>query len=290
MAITLGTSASQEFDFTDEDFARIRKLIYDHAGISLSDSKRQLAYSRVGRRLRAHGLTRFADYLTLLETAGADEWEAFTNALTTNLTSFFREEHHFPILADHARKAGGRPLVLWCAACSTGEEPYSMAITMVEAFNTLQPPARILATDVDTNVIATAERGVYPMDRFERMAPERLRRFFQKGTGPNAGHARVRRDLRDLVTFRQVNLLHDNWPVRGPLDAIFCRNVMIYFDKATQYRILKKFAPLLREDGLLFAGHSENFIHAVDLFRLRGKTVYELSPTFRERHAPAKQR
>jgi chemotaxis protein methyltransferase CheR len=122
------------------------------------------------------------------------------------------------------------------------------------------------------------------------MTPERLQRFFQKGTGQNAGHARVRRELRDLITFRQVNLLHDNWPVRGPLDAIFCRNVMIYFDKPTQHAILKKFAPLLREDGLLFAGHSENFIHAADLFRLRGKTVYELSPTFRERHAAPKQR
>jgi len=286
--VTLGLSASQEFDLTDDDFERIRKLIYEHAGIALSDAKRQLAYSRVGRRLRALGLTRFSDYLDRLEGEGGDEWQEFTNALTTNLTSFFREEHHFPILAEHAKKAGGRPLTLWCSACSTGEEPYSMAITMAEAFNTLAPPVRILATDVDTNVVAASERGVYDMERFEKMSPERLRRFFQKGSGPNAGRARIRPELRELITFRALNLLHDSWPIRGPLDAIFCRNVMIYFDKPTQYRILKKFAPLLRPDGLLFAGHSENFMHAADLFRLRGKTVYELAPKYRQaRHGAA---
>jgi chemotaxis protein methyltransferase CheR len=288
--VTLGLSASQEFDLTDDDFDRIRKLIYEHAGIALSDAKRQLAYSRVGRRLRALGLTRFSDYLDRLEGEGGAEWQEFTNALTTNLTSFFREEHHFPILAEHAKKAGGRNLTLWCSACSTGEEPYSMAITMAEAFNTLTPPVRILATDVDTNVVAASERGVYAMERLEKMSPERLRRFFQKGSGANAGHARVRKELRDLITFRPLNLLHDNWPIRGPLDVIFCRNVMIYFDKATQYRILKKFAPLMRADGLMFAGHSENFIHAADLFRLRGKTVYELSPKYRQGHAAATQR
>jgi len=285
--VTLGLSASQEFDLTDADFDRIRKLIYEHAGIALSDAKRQLAYSRVGRRLRALGLTRFSDYLDQLEGGGDGEWQQFINALTTNLTSFFREEHHFPLLAEHAKKAGGRPLTLWCSACSTGEEPYSMAITMAETFNTLTPPGRILATDVDTNVVATSERGVYDMERLEKMSPERLRRFFQKGSGANAGHARVRKELRELITFRPLNLLHENWPIRGPLDAIFCRNVMIYFDKQTQYRILKKFAPLLRPDGLMFAGHSENFIHAADLFRLRGKTVYELSPKYRQGHGAA---
>ena len=290
MSITLGGWASNEFAFTDEDFERIRKLIFKQAGISLSDSKRQLAYSRVGRRLRVHGLTRFADYLALLETAGPEEWEAFTNVLTTNLTAFFREEHHFPLLAEHVRTKGGRSITLWCSACSTGEEAYSMAITMAETFDTLRPPVRILATDVDTNVLAAAERGVYPMERLERMKPERLRRFFQRGAGANKGHARVRPELRELVRFRQLNLLHENWPIRGPLDAIFCRNVMIYFDKPTQYAILRKFVPLLREDGLLFADHSENFIHAADLFRLRGRTVYELSPECRIRHAPARQR
>jgi chemotaxis protein methyltransferase CheR len=287
---TLGLSSGQEFVFTNDDFERIRKLIYDHAGLSLSDSKRQLVYSRVGRRLREHNLNRFSDYLALLERNDADEWQAFTNALTTNLTSFFREEHHFPILAEHAKKAAGRQLTLWCSAASTGEEPYSMAITLCEAFGTLTPPARILATDVDTNVLAHAEQGVYDIDRLERVSPERRRKFFQRGSGANAGKARVRKELRELITFRQLNLLHDNWAVRGPLDVIFCRNVMIYFDKPTQYGILKKFAPLLRDDGLLFAGHSESFHHAVDLFALRGKTVYGLAKGHRTSHGAAHQR
>ena len=283
--------AGQEFDFTDEDFERVRKLIYEHVGISLSDSKRQLVYSRIGRRLRALNLKSFAQYLALLDRDGADELQAFTNALTTNLTSFFREEHHFPLLAAHARRAGApRPLVLWCSACSTGEEPYSILIALAEAFNTLQPPVRLLASDVDTNVLAAAERGVYPMERLECFAPERLRRLFLKGSGTNAGQARVRPELRELVTFRQINLLAERWPLRGPLDAIFCRNVMIYFDKPTQLQVLRRMAPLLREDGLLFAGHSENFQNASDLFRLRGKTVFELAPTFKASHALASRR
>ncbi|HUL92221.1 MAG TPA: CheR family methyltransferase [Burkholderiales bacterium] len=290
MASVLTPAADPEFAFTDEDFERVRGLIHQHAGIALSDSKRQLVYSRLGRRLRARSLASFRDYLEILESDDAEEWEAFTNALTTNLTSFFREEHHFPILAAHLKRVKGRQLVLWCTACSTGEEPYSMAITAAEAFDTLTPPVRILASDVDTNVLAKAEAGIYPMDRFERMPPERLRRFFLKGSGPNAGHVKIRPEIAGLVTFRQVNLLHDNWPMRGPLDAIFCRNVMIYFDKATQYSILKKFVPLLANDGLFFAGHSENFIHAADLFRLRGKTVYELSQKVRQQHASARQR
>jgi chemotaxis protein methyltransferase CheR len=287
---TAGASRDQEFLFTDEDFERVRKLIYEHAGISLSGSKRQLVYSRVGRRLRALGLERFRDYIDLVEGGDLEEREAFTNALTTNLTSFFREEHHFPILAGLLGKIRGRPAMLWCAACSTGEEPYSMAITAAEALGSLSPPVRILASDVDTSVLAKAGHGTYPMDRLERISQERLRRFFMKGTGANAGQARVRQELKDLITFRQVNLLHDNWPVRGPLDAIFCRNVMIYFDKPTQYEVLKKMAPLLGEGGLLFAGHSENFHHATDLIRPLGKTVYGLSPKFRASHVAAPRR
>ena len=152
-----------------------------------------------------------------------------------------------------------------------------MAITMAEAFGTLKPPVKILATDVDTNVLATAQAGVYPMERLEKMKPERLQRYFQRGAGAHAGKARVREELQALISFRQLNLLDAGWPVRGPFHAIFCRNVMIYFDKTTQYGILRKFAPLLRPDGVMFAGHSESFHHAADLFRLRGKTVYELA-------------
>ena len=268
----------REFQFTDADFDRIRKLIYQHAGIALNPSKREMVYSRLGRRLRALQLPNFRDYLKLLENGNAEEWEAFTNSLTTNLTAFFREEHHFPILADVLRQhRGAQPIQLWCCAASTGEEPYSMAITAAETFGTLSPPVRILATDIDTNVLAKAERGVYAMERLEKISEQRLKRYFLRGKGANDGKARVRDELRALITYRALNLLDEHWPVRGPFSAIFCRNVMIYFDKPTQRRILEKFVPLLRPDGLLIAGHSESFHHAADLFHPRGKTVYELS-------------
>ena len=159
-----------------------------------------------------------------------------------------------------------------------------MAMTMVEAFGSYSPPVRILATDLDTNVLATAQRGVYPLERLEKMQPERLKKFFLKGKGSHAGSASVRQELRDMITFRQLNLLDDSWSVHGPFDAIFCRNVMIYFDKPTQYKILKRFAPLLRSDGLLFVGHSESLHHATDIFKLRGKTVYQLARPGGEHH------
>ena len=275
--ITRSDGERREFDFTDTNFDRVRKLIYDHAGISLSPSKREMVYSRLGRRLRALGLSSFDDYLEVLETGNGEEWEAFTNSLTTNLTSFFREEHHFPILAELMRKHKSEPIVLWCCAASTGEEPYSMAITAAETFGKLNPPVKILATDLDTNVLAKAQDGVYAMERLEKMSEERMRKYFLRGTGSQAGFARVRDELRNMITFRQLNLLDTGWPIRGPLHAIMCRNVMIYFDKQTQLEILKKFVPLLRPDGLMFAGHSESFHHAANLFSLRGKTVYELA-------------
>ena len=276
---------TREFEFSGRDFDRICKLIYEHAGISLSASKQEMVYSRLARRLRANGLTSFTDYLGLLKSNDAAEWEAFTNSLTTNLTSFFREAHHFPLLAEHVQKrTRGSRIQLWCCASSTGEEPYSMAMTMVEAFNSFTPPVRILATDVDTNVLAKAQQGIYAMERLDKMPAARLKRFFLKGSGAHAGTARVRQELRDMIAFRQLNLLHESWPVRGPFDAVFCRNVMIYFDKSTQYQILRKFVPLLAHDGLMFAGHSESFHHAADLFKLRGKTVYELAHKPRAHH------
>ena len=266
----------KEFDFSARDFERVRSLIYKKAGIALAESKQEMVYSRLARRLRAIGMTSFTDYLDDLESGrDAQEWEAFTNALTTNLTSFFRESHHFPILAEHARRVK-EPLEIWCSASSTGEEPYSIAMAVCEAFNTLTPPVRIVATDIDTNVLATGANGVYGMDRLDKLAPERARKFFLRGRGAQEGLARVRPELRQLITFKQLNLLADGWPVKGPFDVIFCRNVMIYFDKPTQGKILSRFAPLMKPDGLLFAGHSENFLYVSDAFRLRGKTVYEI--------------
>ncbi|KQQ96842.1 CheR family methyltransferase [Massilia sp. Leaf139] len=275
----------KEFDFTRADFERVRALIYRRAGISLADSKQEMVYSRLARRLRATGIQSFGKYLDDLEAGRlGEEWEAFTNALTTNLTSFFREAHHFPLLADHVnglRGHGKEPLTIWCSASSTGEEPYSIAMTLCEAFDSLTPPVQIIATDIDTNVLATASEGVYGMERLEKMAPERLKRFFLKGKGRHEGMARVRPELRQLVTFRQLNLLSDSWPLGGPnggqFDAIFCRNVMIYFDKETQRKILARFVPLMKPHALLFAGHSENFLYVSDALRLRGKTVYELN-------------
>ncbi|HEX7972325.1 MAG TPA: CheR family methyltransferase [Thiobacillus sp.] len=264
------------FAFTPRDFARVRSLIYRQAGISLGDSKQEMVYSRLARRLRAKGMNSFEEYLDALESGrDGEEWEAFTNALTTNLTAFFREAHHFPILAEHMRHMKA-PLSIWCSASSTGEEPYSIAMTMCEAFGTLTPPVSIVATDIDTHVLETAASGVYPIERIDKMAPDRVKRFFQRGTGERDGLVRVRPELRQLITFKPLNLLADSWPVKGPFDVIFCRNVMIYFDKPTQSKILSRFVPLMRPQGLLFAGHSENFLYASDAFRLRGKTVYEL--------------
>ena len=274
------TDTVKEFDFTRSDFERVRALIYQRAGISLAESKQEMVYSRLARRLRATGIQSFVRYLDDLEAGrmGA-EWEAFTNALTTNLTSFFRESHHFPLLADHLaglRKREGGPITIWCSAASTGEEPYSIAMTACEAFNSLTPPVQVIATDIDTNVLATGANGVYPMERVDKVGAERLRRFFLKGKGANEGMARVRPELRKLVEFRQLNLLADDWSLKGGFDAIFCRNVMIYFDKNTQRKILSRFVPLMKPHALLFAGHSENFLYVSDSLRLRGKTVYEL--------------
>ncbi|WP_373888758.1 CheR family methyltransferase [Massilia sp. ZL223] len=270
----------KEFDFTRRDFERVRALIYQRAGISLADSKQEMVYSRLARRLRATGIQSFGRYLDDLEAGRmASEWESFTNALTTNLTSFFREAHHFPLLAEHLlalHKRERRTLTVWCSAASTGEEPYSIAMTACEAFNTLTPPVQIVATDIDTNVLATGANAVYPMERVDKLDTARLKRFFLKGKGGHEGMARVRPELRNLVSFKQLNLLADGWPVEGPFDAIFCRNVMIYFDKDTQRKILSRFVPLMKRDALLFAGHSENFLYVSDSLRLRGKTVYEL--------------
>lgn len=275
MPASLAAGREREFEFTGADFERIRKLIHDHAGIALSPAKQDMVYSRLARRLRACGDRTFAQYLARLE-RDRTEWETFVNSLTTNLTSFFREAHHFDILAEQLRRvAEKRPLKIWCCASSTGEEPYSLAITACEAFDSLNPPVQILASDIDTAVLAHGEAGMYRQDRVERLSPDRLRRFFLRGTGDQDGMVKVRPELRRLIQFRRINLLEPVWPVQGPLDAIFCRNVMIYFDKPTQYGILKRFAPLLRPDGQLFAGHSESFMHAADLFRSRGRTVYQ---------------
>ena len=280
----MGVEQAREFHFTTQDFLRISMLIYQHAGISLSESKQELVYSRLTRRLRATGINTFAEYLDRLQRGDGAEWEAFTNALTTNLTSFFREAHHFPVLAEHLRKRDkARPVALWCSACSTGEEAYSMAMTAAEALGGFSNPVSIIASDLDTRVLQTARTGRYKLESVIKMSPQQIDRFFVRGTGENTGSVQVRPELQKMIRFQHINLQDASWPLHEPLDAIFCRNVMIYFDKETQLAILKKFAPLLHSDGLLFAGHSENFYHAGTYFKLRGQTVYELAERFKAR-------
>jgi len=266
---------NREFVFTDQDFQKIRDLIHRHAGIALADSKQELVYSRLARRLRVTGIKTFSEYLSFLQKGHEDEWEAFVNSLTTNLTSFFREAHHFNLLADFLRQLGAsRPIRLWCSACSTGEEAYSMAITAAETFGGFDHSVRIIASDLDSHVLVTARTGRYKADAVLKLGAERVARFFLPD---GDGHFKVRPELQQCIEFKRINLLDANYPVREKLDGIFCRNVMIYFDKDTQLGILKKFAPLLHPHGLLFAGHSESFYHAAAYFKLRGQTVYELA-------------
>lgn len=270
--------SNREFEFGSADFEMVRKLIYERAGITLSTAKADMVYSRLARRLRALGMTRFSDYLAFLK-SGRDEseWEAFTNALTTNLTSFFREAHHFPILAQFLKARSGRDLSIWCCAASTGEEPYTIAMTVAEAFGSFNTPVRIVASDLDTSVLQKARSAVYPVERVEKLSAERMQRFFLRGSGNQEGYVKVRPELARMVTFQQVNLLSDPLPLKGPFDVIFCRNVMIYFDKPTQADVVRRLSRTMKPDALLFIGHSESMFHVSDLLKLRGKTVYELA-------------
>lgn len=268
----------REFAWTPADFARVRKLIYERAGISLHEGKQAMVYSRLARRLRETGHGSFQSYLDWLESQEGTEgreWQEFVNALTTNLTSFFREPHHFELLATHLRsKPAGTPWRAWCNAASTGEEPYSIVITALETLGA-HAPFQLIASDIDSRVLATAAQGVYRLDSVKGLSPERLQRFFLRGKGSNAGLVRVKPELRRLVEFLQINLMSESWPFKEPFDLVFCRNVMIYFDAPTQRRVLERIHRVLKPGGLLFVGHAENFSEARDLFTLRGKTVYE---------------
>jgi chemotaxis protein methyltransferase CheR len=266
----------REFAFDPRDFERVRKLILERAGISLQAGKQAMVYSRLSRRLRETGHRSFASYLAWLEghELGADtEWQEFVNSLTTNLTSFFREQHHFPVLADALReRRGGKPVRIWCAAASTGEEPYSIAITATEALGN-STSVQILASDIDTKVLASGQRGVYSVDS-KGLDAEQRRRHFLRGTGTNAGLMRVRPELARMIEFKTLNLMDERWSLGEPFDIVFCRNVMIYFDNATQRRVLERMHRHMTAGALLFVGHSENFTDLRQHFVLLGKTVY----------------
>ena len=266
---------SREFAWTVADFDRIRQLIYRHAGISLHEGKQAMVYSRISRRLRETGHDSFRAYLDWLESSrDAAEWQEFVNALTTNLTAFFRENHHFVELARLVRESSQREWKIWCSAASTGEEPYSIAITMADVLG-LQGAFRIWASDIDTRVLQTAQRGVYKLEQMGAVTPEQRRKYFLRGRGVNEGLARVKPELQKHLQFFTLNLVDEAWPLHEEFDAIFCRNVMIYFDHTTQRQVLGRLHRLLRPHGTLFVGHAENFSDARDLFRLRGKTIYE---------------
>ena len=273
----VAAAGDQEFVFGTADFERVRQLIYQRAGISLHAGKQAMVYSRLSRRLRETGHRSFSSYLQSLQnasgSAGEQEWQEFINCLTTNLTSFFREEHHFLELARDLMSRSARPLRIWCSAASTGEEPYSIAMTVEETLGARAAVA-VVASDIDTRVLATAARGVYPADS-RGLSPERLRRHFLRGKGANSGHIRVKPELASLVQFRTHNLIDTQWSLGDPFDIVFCRNVMIYFDAPTQRRVLEHFHRVMKPSGMLYVGHSENFTDSRDLFRLRGKTIYE---------------
>ena len=270
----------REFEFTDRDFVFLRDVVMEHSGITLGEQKRQLVYGRLTRRLRQLGMRSFADYCGHVERHLEEELGELINAITTNLTSFFRENHHFEHLAAHAlpdimkRNAGARRLRLWSSASSTGEEPYSIAMTVAETLGSSSWDARILATDIDSQVIAKAQTGVYADERITDIPTARQRRWFRRGTGANSSKVKVNEDLQALIAFRQLNLLKD-WPMRGPFDIIFCRNVVIYFDKDTQRRLFDRFAGILVPNGYLYVGHSESLHQISDRFKLIGKTIYQ---------------
>jgi chemotaxis protein methyltransferase CheR len=267
-------AGGREFKWTDSDFDRVQSLIYQRAGISLHDGKHAMVYSRLSRRLRDTGHQSFKEYLTWLESTDGPEWQEFINALTTNLTSFFREHHHFEVLSSFLKSKSNSPWRVWCGAASTGEEPYSIVITALEALGA-RANFTLSASDIDSKVLQTASQGVYRADAIKGVDAEQLRKFFLRGKGSNDGFVRVKPELRNLIDFFIVNLIKNDWPFKEPFDVVFCRNVMIYFDASTQRSVLERIHRVMCPGGLLFVGHAENFTDSKDLFTLKGKTVYE---------------
>jgi chemotaxis protein methyltransferase CheR len=277
---------------SDREFERVKQRVYRVAGISLSDAKRTLVVSRLYKIVRALGLSSFDTYLDYLERHGSrEDAQNFVNALTTNLTRFYREDHHFEHLVEYVGTLLARPqrlspdgrprLRIWSAGCSTGQEPYTIALALLAAYPDLRRwDFRILATDIDTEVLARAATGIYPESELAGLSPERAAQFERRGDGTIA----VPEAARSLITFKPLNLM-DAWPVKGPFDAIFCRNVAIYFDKPTQAMVFGRFRALLAPDGFLYIGHSENLGTGAADFRLVGKTIYQPRPQLKARDA-----
>lgn len=274
-------SEQREFEFTDKHFNRVKKLVMDKAGIALSDKKVDLVYGRLARRLRALNINSFDQYLKLLKENTNDELIEFVNSITTNLTSFFREQHHFDFLSNTAlkyllnKRKSEKRLRIWSAGCSTGEEPYSIAMTLMEKIPDINSwDIKILATDIDTNVLNIASEGIYDAQRIEGIDKSRVRKWFLKAKSTRKSDlVKVNPKLRELITFKQLNLMND-WPMKGEFDLLFCRNVVIYFNKDTQRVLFDRYANILKEDAYMFLGHSESLYKVSDRFTLLGNTIH----------------
>jgi len=271
----------RDFTLSNNEFNQIRKLVIEHTGISLSDAKRNLVYGRLAKRLRKTNIGDFGSYIALLESPeGKDELANFTNAITTNLTSFFRENHHFEFLKSDVLpnllkiNSDTKRIRIWSAGCSTGEEPYSIAMTVREMIPESKGwDIKILATDLDTNVLAHAQAGVYSLERINNVDKTCLKRWFLRGKGEQSDSIKVRSELQNMITFRQLNLM-EPWPLKNQFDIIFCRNVVIYFDKPTQRVLFKRYHDVLKDTGHMFIGHSETMFKVSEDFQLIGNTTY----------------
>ena len=269
----------KEFPFTDEDFCFIQDLVADRTGIVLSNIKRTMVYSRISRRIRQCGVSDFAEYCNLLKAGDESELVSFTNAITTNLTSFFREPHHFEylvktVLPEIERNKKNKRLRIWSAGCSSGEEPYSIAMTVMDYFkNKPDWDIKILASDLDHDMVEHASKGVYKEELVTGLDKKHLRNYVKKGKGKTAGMVKMDQQLIDMITFKQLNLLNE-WPFKGPFDFMFCRNVVIYFNKETQKELFDRYAELLTDSAPLFIGHSESLFKVTEKFKSMGQTIY----------------
>jgi len=269
----------REFLYTREDFDFLRTLSNEHSGILVPDDKFDMFYSRLSKRVRLLGLASFKEYCQYLKTHSDKEFTEFINAVTTNLTSFFREKHHFEYLKNTVipevlkRNNTKKTIRVWSAGCSTGEEPYSLAMTLLENVPS-DWEIKILATDLDTNVLQAAATGIYTSDRVEGLPPGTLKQWFKKGKGSNAIKVKVHPQLQALIQFKQLNLMK-GWPIKNHFDFIFCRNVLIYFDRDTKERLAQRYGEFLAVGSHLFIGHSES-LHQLDTcFDLIGNTIYK---------------
>lgn len=281
MSVKIASEKVREFQFTESMFEQIRELVKHHTGIVLSDGKQDMVYGRLTRRLRALDLSDFDSYLTLIKREDEQELTHLVNAITTNLTSFFREEHHFEYLKNTVfpslleKNAATQKIRIWSAGCSTGEEPYSIAMVVREFFEDYDDwDVKVVATDLDSNVIDKGKAGVYDIGRVDGLSLEYKKRWMKRGKGDQSNLVKMKSELQNLITFKQLNLLH-GWPIKGPIDIIFCRNVVIYFDKETQRNLFDRYADVLSSDGHLFIGHSENMFNVCDRFESLGNTIYQ---------------